>query len=155
MQWHLCGECSVLHCTSLHTAQSRTTQQLTSQNTIVSNTLSFHSVGLHHCIAYIFLLYHLKFELWTEHLSHFFFLCISTVVLLGMSVGLQQSLQNTWSLFLAVMCHETVIGFSLGLQLVKSRLGVRRLLITSLVCSIIMPIGVAAGRNLKYYNLLY
>ncbi len=34
----------------------------------------------------------------------------------GMSIGLQQNVQNTGSLFLAVMCHETVIGFSLGLQ---------------------------------------
>lgn len=63
----------------------------------------------------------------------------------GMSIGLQNSVQNVAHLFLAVMCHETVIGFSLGLQFVKSRLNLRRLLVTSFVCSVIMPLGVAFG----------
>lgn len=63
----------------------------------------------------------------------------------GMTIGLQGSVHNIWSLFLAVMCHELVIGFSLGLQLVKSRLSLRQLSITSFVCSVIMPVGVAIG----------
>ncbi|ESO04606.1 hypothetical protein HELRODRAFT_191647 [Helobdella robusta] len=63
----------------------------------------------------------------------------------GMSVGLQKSTQDVLNLFLAVMCHETVIGFSLGLQFVKSKFPLRRLVVTSLVCSIIMPVGVAIG----------
>lgn len=63
----------------------------------------------------------------------------------GMTIGLQGSVHNIWSLFLAVMCHELVIGFSLGLQLVKSRLSLRRMCITSFVCSVIMPLGVALG----------
>lgn len=63
----------------------------------------------------------------------------------GMSIGLQNSVQNVGHLFLAVMCHEMVIGFSLGLQFVKSRLTLRRLVVTSLICSIIMPIGVGMG----------
>lgn len=63
----------------------------------------------------------------------------------GMTIGLQSSVHNIWSLFLAVMCHELVIGFSLGLQLVKSRLALRRMSIASLICSAIMPVGVAVG----------
>lgn len=63
----------------------------------------------------------------------------------GMSVGLQKSTQDVLHLFLAVMCHETVIGFSLGLQFVRSELTLRRLLLTAFICSIIMPIGVAIG----------
>lgn len=63
----------------------------------------------------------------------------------GMSIGLQSSVQNVGHLFLAVMCHETVIGFSLGLQFVKSKFPLRRMLVTSFVCSIIMPLGVAMG----------
>lgn len=63
----------------------------------------------------------------------------------GMTIGLQSSVHNIWSLFLAVMCHELVIGFSLGLQLVKSRLSLRRMSIASLICSAIMPVGVAIG----------
>lgn len=63
----------------------------------------------------------------------------------GMTIGLQSSVHNIWSLFLAVMCHELVIGFSLGLQLVKSRLALRRMSVASLICSAIMPVGVAVG----------
>ena len=63
----------------------------------------------------------------------------------GMSVGLQGTNQAVIQLFFAVMCHEIVIGFSLGLQFVKSNFPLRRLLITSLVCSFIMPLGVAIG----------
>lgn len=63
----------------------------------------------------------------------------------GMSIGLQNSVQSVAHLFVAVMCHEMVIGFSLGLQFVKSRLNLRRLLVTSLICSAIMPLGVAFG----------
>jgi len=63
----------------------------------------------------------------------------------GMSIGLQQTVANVASLFGAVMCHETVIGFSLGLQFVRSGFALRRLLITSFVCSVIMPLGVLIG----------
>jgi len=63
----------------------------------------------------------------------------------GMSVGLQQTVANVVSLFGAVMCHEMVIGFSLGLQFVRSGFALRRLLITTIVCSSIMPLGVLIG----------
>jgi len=63
----------------------------------------------------------------------------------GMSIGLQQTVASVISLFGAVMCHEMVIGFSLGLQFVRSGFALRRLLITSLVCSLIMPLGVLIG----------
>lgn len=63
----------------------------------------------------------------------------------GMSIGLQHTLHNVWNLFVAVMCHETVIGFSLGLQFVRNNWPVRRVIITSLLCSLIMPVGVIAG----------
>jgi len=63
----------------------------------------------------------------------------------GMSIGLQQTVTSVVSLFGAVMCHEMVIGFSLGLQFVRSGFALRRLLVTSLVCSLIMPLGVFIG----------
>ena len=63
----------------------------------------------------------------------------------GMSIGLQKSTQDVAHLFIAVMCHETVIGFSLGLQFVKSSFSLNRLLLTSFVCSVIMPFGVMLG----------
>lgn len=63
----------------------------------------------------------------------------------GTSIGLQQTVTSVLSLFGAVMCHETVIGFSLGLQFVRSGFAIRRLVVTSLVCSLIMPLGVFIG----------
>ena len=63
----------------------------------------------------------------------------------GMSVGLKHTAIGVGNMFVAVMCHETVIGFSLGLQLVKHHFTARRTLVYSFLCSIIMPIGVAIG----------
>ena len=63
----------------------------------------------------------------------------------GMGIGLQQTTTNVVSLFGAVMCHETVIGFSLGLQFVRAGFVLRRILTASIVCSTIMPLGVLIG----------
>lgn len=63
----------------------------------------------------------------------------------GMTIGLQQTVTSVISLFGAVMCHEMVIGFSLGLQFVRSGFALRRLVVMSLVCSLIMPLGVLIG----------
>ena len=60
---------------------------------------------------------------------------------LGMSVGLQYTTADVWALFGAVMCHEVVIGFSLGLQFIKNMFSTKRILIIAALCSIIMPIG--------------
>ena len=59
----------------------------------------------------------------------------------GMSVGLKHSSQEVWALFAAVMCHELVIAFSLGLQFVKSKLPLKKIILFSFMCSIVMPIG--------------
>ena len=63
----------------------------------------------------------------------------------GMSVGLQHSMTNVINLFVAVMCHEAAIGFSLGLQFVKNKWSPRRVVLACFLCSLIMPLGVAIG----------
>ncbi len=63
----------------------------------------------------------------------------------GTSIGLQHSASAMWHLFVAVMCHEVVIGFSLGLQFVKNEFSLRRMLVACILCSAIMPVGVAVG----------
>ena len=63
----------------------------------------------------------------------------------GMSIGLQDSVTDVVHLFLAVMCHEAAIGFSLGLQFVKNKWSVRRVLLACFLCSLIMPFGGAVG----------
>ena len=63
----------------------------------------------------------------------------------GMGVGLQQTTQSVFNLITAVICHEVVIGFSLGLDFMKNNFTLRRWLVTSVVCSSIMPVGIIVG----------
>lgn len=63
----------------------------------------------------------------------------------GMSIGLQHSLQRVFTLLGAVMSHEIIISFSLGMQLVRCHYTLRRLIIAALICALFMPVGVAIG----------
>lgn len=63
----------------------------------------------------------------------------------GMSIGLQHSLQRVFTLLGAVMSHEIIINFSLGMQLVRCHYTLLRLLIAALICALFMPVGVAIG----------
>jgi len=57
---------------------------------------------------------------------------------------------------IALLCHETIISFSLGLQFVKSAYSRRLHYITALVCAIVEPIGVAVGiRPRPFYPVVY
>ena len=64
----------------------------------------------------------------------------------GTSLGLQRSVPGVFMLLVALLCHDTVIGFSLGLQFVKSSYSTRKHYATAFVYSIVEPIGVAIGR---------
>jgi len=63
----------------------------------------------------------------------------------GISLGLQRSVAGAFTLLIALLCHETIISFSLGLQFVKCSYTMRQHYITAFACSIIEPIGVAVG----------
>ena len=63
----------------------------------------------------------------------------------GMSIGLKYTTLGVWNLCIAILCHETVIGFSLGLQFVRNRFSDKRNLIYCCLVSLIMPLGVAIG----------
>ncbi len=63
----------------------------------------------------------------------------------GMSIGLKHTVRGVGSLFLAVLCHETVIGFSLGLQFVRNKFSTQRTVAFTIICSMILPVGVAIG----------
>lgn len=66
----------------------------------------------------------------------------------GMSIGLKYTTVGVWNLFIAVLCHETVIGFSLGLQFVRNRFSDKRNMLYCCLVSLIMPVGVAIGTAL-------
>lgn len=63
----------------------------------------------------------------------------------GIGLGLQSSSGYLWNLFVAIMCHETVIGFSLGLQFVKNKWTPTRTAVTVFIVSLILPVGVICG----------
>ncbi|KAI0238618.1 Zinc transporter ZIP1 [Lamellibrachia satsuma] len=63
----------------------------------------------------------------------------------GMSVGLQGTTMNVWNLFIAIVCHESIIGFSLGLQFVKNKFSICRILVLTIICSLFEPFGVGIG----------
>ena len=64
----------------------------------------------------------------------------------GISLGLQSTVAGAFMLLIALLCHETIISFSLGLQFVKCSYSRRKHYITAFVCSIVEPIGVAVGK---------
>jgi len=68
----------------------------------------------------------------------------------GVTLGLQRTVAGVFTLLIALLCHETIISFSLGLQFVKCSYTKRQHYITAFVCSIVEPIGIAIGR----YNTL-
>ena len=63
----------------------------------------------------------------------------------GISLGLQRTVTGALMLLIALLCHETIISFSLGLQFVKCAYTTRQHYVTAFACSIIEPIGVAVG----------
>jgi len=63
----------------------------------------------------------------------------------GMSLGLQRTVTGAFMLLIALLCHETIISFSLGLQFVKCGYTTRQHYITAFACSMVEPIGVAVG----------
>ena len=67
----------------------------------------------------------------------------------GMSMGLHRSVAGVFTLLIALLCHETIISFSLGLQFVKCSYTPKQHYVTAFACSIVEPVGVAVG---TYYT---
>lgn len=63
----------------------------------------------------------------------------------GISVGLKKTETAVWNLTIAIVCHEIVIAFSLGLQLVRSYKKIRQVVIAGVLCTSMIPIGIAIG----------
>jgi len=63
----------------------------------------------------------------------------------GLTIGLQKSITLLVTLVIAIMCHEAIISFSVGLNFVKCKYSLKKHLVTTLLVSLIMPIGEAIG----------
>ena len=62
----------------------------------------------------------------------------------GMAVGLRTTMQGVWSLTIAIVAHEVVIAFGMGMQLMKHQTR-RTVIIIAAVYSIMSPVGGAVG----------
>ena len=70
----------------------------------------------------------------------------------GISVGLKNNNADVWSLTFAILMHEVVIAFSLGLQLVKAYKSIKRVFIAAILCTSMVPLGIAIGIALSETN---
>lgn len=66
----------------------------------------------------------------------------------GLSIGLKQTPASVWNLCAAIIAHEVVIAFSLGMQMVKTYKRTSKIVIAALMCSIMVPIGMVIGMAL-------
>ncbi|CAH1773811.1 unnamed protein product [Owenia fusiformis] len=66
----------------------------------------------------------------------------------GMVLGLQTDLTKIINLFIAILIHESLVSFALGMNLAKSNLRVATIIKLSIVFVIMIPIGVAIGIGL-------
>ncbi len=62
----------------------------------------------------------------------------------GLAVGLQRSTRGVWNMVFAILSHEFVIAFTLGLQLVNYNSS-KKVFILSVVYGMTCPIGIAIG----------
>ncbi|KAI0215128.1 Zinc transporter ZIP1, partial [Lamellibrachia satsuma] len=65
----------------------------------------------------------------------------------GMTVGLKHTEMGVWNMCIAIVSHEVVVGFSLGLQLLRSYNTVKKVVIAALLCALMTPLGVIIGMS--------
>ncbi|KAA0183556.1 hypothetical protein HAZT_HAZT007953 [Hyalella azteca] len=63
----------------------------------------------------------------------------------GLAVGLQETINNVVALFVIVIFHKGIIAFSLGLNMVQSRLNVCNIVLSNVFFCITAPLGIALG----------
>lgn len=66
----------------------------------------------------------------------------------GLAVGLQDTIDDVVSLFLVVIFHKGIISFSLGLNMVQSKLSVTQMLMANMFFCVTAPLGVALGMGI-------
>jgi len=63
----------------------------------------------------------------------------------GLAIGLQPTFDDTIQLFIALALHKCILAFSLGLNMVQSKLGTRAIVVSSVSFSLASPVGTAIG----------
>ncbi|KAK3728066.1 hypothetical protein RRG08_022117 [Elysia crispata] len=63
----------------------------------------------------------------------------------GLSVGLQQKISDVLGVFAALVLHKSILSFSLGMNLIQSRITRKSAIKSIFVFSIASPLGIAIG----------
>ena len=63
----------------------------------------------------------------------------------GMAIGLQQSSSQMLSITVAIVVHEAIVSFSLGISLAQSDLSLKSFLVSNLIQCLSSPLGIALG----------
>lgn len=66
----------------------------------------------------------------------------------GMTVGLKHTEMGVWNMCIAIVSHEVVVGFSLGLQLLRSYNTIKKVVVAALLCALMTPLGVIIGMSI-------
>lgn len=70
----------------------------------------------------------------------------------GLAVGLQTTTAQVVGVFAALILHKCIIAFSIGLNLVQSRLKLGKIIISNLGFCIASPVGIAIGIILEKFE---
>uniref|UniRef100_A0A1B6CCS2 Uncharacterized protein n=2 Tax=Clastoptera arizonana TaxID=38151 RepID=A0A1B6CCS2_9HEMI len=63
----------------------------------------------------------------------------------GLAVGLESDFHSTLRVFFAVLIHKTVIGFSIGLNLLQSEMKLLTVILLSVIFALTTPLGIVFG----------
>jgi len=63
----------------------------------------------------------------------------------GLAVGLQETVDETFRLFFALLLHKCVVAFSVGLNMSQSKLSIRAVVVSNALFSVASPVGIALG----------
>lgn len=63
----------------------------------------------------------------------------------GLAVGLEQTTQNVWYMFVSVSAHKVVIAFCIGVELIVHKTKTWLVIVYIFVYAIVSPLGIAIG----------
>lgn len=67
----------------------------------------------------------------------------------GIAMGLQDKAGSVIAIFIAVLLHKSLMAFSMGTNLVKSKQAAKRVFAAAAIFSFMSPIGIAVGLIIK------
>lgn len=70
----------------------------------------------------------------------------------GIAVGLQLNLEQILQILIAVLIHKSIIAFTLGINVIQSRLRIRAIVECIVLFSVMSPLGVGIGMAIDKFD---